>query len=81
MFPHSFVTSGSVWCLAYKWAIRIEIGSWTKCSVGRKGRKFCFCFLLEPYGNESTINLWQVVKAVLIGKFIALNVYAGKEER
>ena len=63
--------SESLHCKSFKWE--------TNQALGKKEIKIC----IETNENENTTtqNLWDPVKAVLRGKFIAIQAYLKKQEK
>jgi len=54
---------------------------WVKESINKLGHGSKVCIETNENENTTTQNLWDMVKAVLRGKFIAIQAYLKKQEK
>ena len=54
---------------------------WVKESINKLGHGSKVCIETNENENTTTQNLWDMVKAVLRGKFIAIQAYIKKQEK
>ena len=47
----------------------------------RRNKKIKICIKMNENENTTTLNLWGTVKAVLRGRFIAIQAYVKKQEK
>ena len=49
--------------------------------IEKSKKEINICIAMNEYENTTTPNLWDTVKAVLRGKFIAIQAYIKKQEK